>query len=87
MWEVVGREALEQVLGTAEARARNGAAGALEEDSRLTALFLWTMQSTAEPTATSTTSAETPAAARVAEARAEYIAGGDPEDPPEVEAR
>ncbi len=47
VWEVVGREALEQVLGTAEAQARNGAAGALEEDSRLTALFLWTMQSTA----------------------------------------
>jgi putative DNA methylase len=37
---------LEQVLGTAEARARNGAAGALEEDARLTALFLWTLQST-----------------------------------------
>ena len=50
VWEVVGREALEQVLGTAEARARNGAAGALEEDARLTALFLWTMQSTAEDT-------------------------------------
>ncbi len=48
VWEVVGREALEQVLGTTEAQARNGAAGALEEDSRLTALFLWTMQSTAE---------------------------------------
>ena len=48
VWEVVGREALEQVLGTAEARARNGAAGALEEDSRLTALFLWTMQSTGD---------------------------------------
>ena len=48
VWEVVGREALQQVLGTAEAQARNGAAGALEEDSRLTALFLWTMQSTAE---------------------------------------
>jgi adenine-specific DNA methylase len=46
VWEVVGRTALEQVLGTAEARARNGAAGALEEDARLTALFLWTMQST-----------------------------------------
>ncbi len=45
VWEVVGREALEQVLGTAEAQARNGAAGALEEDARLTALFLWTMQS------------------------------------------
>lgn len=48
VWEVVGREALEQVLGTAEARARNGVAGALEEDARLTALFLWTLQSTDE---------------------------------------
>jgi len=46
VWEVVGRMALEQVLGTAEAKARNGAAGALEEDARLTALFLWTLQST-----------------------------------------
>ena len=48
VWEVVGREALEQVLGTAEAQARNGAAGALEEDARLTALFLWTLQSNAD---------------------------------------
>ena len=47
VWEVVGRAALQQVLGTAEAQARNGLAGALEEDSRLTALFLWTLQSTA----------------------------------------
>ncbi|MCP9469845.1 MAG: DUF1156 domain-containing protein [Nitrospira sp.] len=47
VWETVGRLALEQVLGTAEAKARNGAAGALEEDARLTALFLWTLQSTA----------------------------------------
>jgi len=46
VWEAVGRAALEQVLGTAEAAARNGAAGALEEDARLTALFLWTLQST-----------------------------------------
>jgi adenine-specific DNA methylase len=46
VWETVGRLALEQVLGTAEARARNGGAGALEEDSRLTALFLWTLQTT-----------------------------------------
>jgi hypothetical protein len=46
VWEVVGRTALEQVLGTAEAQARNSAAGALEEDARLTALFLWTLQST-----------------------------------------
>lgn len=47
VWEVVGRTALEQILGTAEARARNGAAGVLEEDSRLTALFLWTLMSSA----------------------------------------
>src|SRR5581483_10301557 len=50
VWEVVGRSALAQVLGTAEAKARNGAAGAVEEDGRLTALFLWTLQATeAEP--------------------------------------
>jgi putative DNA methylase len=46
VWETVGRSALGQVLGTAEARARNGAAGAVEEDARLTALFLWSLQST-----------------------------------------
>jgi adenine-specific DNA methylase len=46
VWEVVGRTALEHVLGTSEARARNSTAGALEEDARLTALFLWTLQST-----------------------------------------
>ncbi len=46
VWEVVGRTALEQVLGQAEGKARNGAAGALEEDARLTALFLWTLRST-----------------------------------------
>ena len=46
VWEVVGRSALEQILGTSEAQARNGMAGALEEDARLTALFLWTLQST-----------------------------------------
>jgi putative DNA methylase len=46
VWEVVGRSALRQVLGTAEARARNGGVGAVEEDARLTALFLWTLQST-----------------------------------------
>lgn len=48
IWEIVGRTALQQVLGTAESRARNSAAGALEEDARLTALFLWTLQSTAK---------------------------------------
>jgi hypothetical protein len=47
VWEVVGRAALHQILGTAEAQARNGGAGALEEDARLTALFLWTLRSTA----------------------------------------
>ncbi|GIV04395.1 MAG: DNA methylase [Fimbriimonadales bacterium] len=46
VWEVVGRMALEQVLGTAEAKASNSSVGALEEDARLTALFLWTLQST-----------------------------------------
>lgn len=46
VWDVVGRKALAQVLGSAEARARNGAAGAVEEDARLTALFLWTLQAT-----------------------------------------
>jgi putative DNA methylase len=49
VWEVVGRSALQQVLGTAEARARNGAAAALEEYARLTALFLWTLQSVVKP--------------------------------------
>ena len=51
VWEVVGRSALAQVLGTAEAKAHNGAAGAVEEDARLTALFLWTLQSTDGETA------------------------------------
>ena len=46
IWEVVGRSALAQVLGTEDAMARNGASGAVEEDARLTALFLWTLQST-----------------------------------------
>ena len=46
VWEVVGRIALENVLGTEEAQARNGQAGVLEEDARLTALFLWTTQNT-----------------------------------------
>ncbi|MCX5669697.1 MAG: DUF1156 domain-containing protein [Planctomycetota bacterium] len=46
VWETVGRVALQTILGTAEAKARNGAAGALEEDARLTALFLWALQST-----------------------------------------
>ena len=44
VWETVARTALSQVLSSAEAQARNGALGALEEDARLTALFLWAMQ-------------------------------------------
>ena len=60
VWEVVGRSALEQVLGTAEAKARNGAAGAVEEDARLTALFLWTLQSTAGETADAVSEEEEP---------------------------
>ena len=46
VWEVVGRSGLAQVLGADNGRARNGADGVLEEDARLTALFLWTLQST-----------------------------------------
>ena len=46
VWETIGRIALEQVLGTNESKATNGAASVLEEDARLTALFLWTLQST-----------------------------------------
>ena len=42
VWEVVGRTALQQILGTVETQASR----ALEEDARLTALFLWTLQST-----------------------------------------
>jgi putative DNA methylase len=41
VWEVVGRLALEQVLGTSDIQKEN-VANALEEDARLTALFLWT---------------------------------------------
>ena len=49
VWEVVGRAALRQVLGAAE--AGDNVAGALEEDARLTALFLWTLQSTGDAVA------------------------------------
>ena len=51
VWEVVGRSALEQVLGTTDANADATLEGALEEDARLTALFLWTLQSTEAPSA------------------------------------
>jgi hypothetical protein len=46
VWEVVARCALEQILRTAEAQGRNQDAGAFDEDARLTALFLWTLQGT-----------------------------------------
>jgi hypothetical protein len=52
VWEVVGRTALEQVLGSGAGfqPAMTGKMpvpqGSLEEDARLTALFLWTLQST-----------------------------------------
>ncbi len=49
VWEVVGRAALQQVLSTTESQPNADLAGALEEDARLTALFLWTMQSTESP--------------------------------------
>ena len=44
VWEVVGHAALKQVLGNGDATT-----GELEEDARLTALFLWTLQSTDVP--------------------------------------
>jgi len=44
VWEVVGRTALEQVLMTSG--GSDSVTGALEEDARLTALFLWTLQGT-----------------------------------------
>ena len=51
VWEVVGRSALEQVLGATDTSADASLEGALEEDARLTALFLWTLQSTEAPSA------------------------------------
>ena len=45
VWEAVGRAALDQVLG-ASSGAHDGGASVLEEDARLTALFLWALQST-----------------------------------------
>ncbi len=49
VWEVVGQAALRQVLGAAEGVTQDGLTGPLEEDARLTALFLWTLQSTEVP--------------------------------------
>ena len=50
VWEVVGRSALARVLGTDEAKTGGGDGAAVEEDARLTALFLWTLQSTGSET-------------------------------------
>jgi hypothetical protein len=55
VWEVVGRLALEQVLGKT-----GGAGSALEEDARLTALFLWALQGTGSDKAGSDTDALEP---------------------------
>jgi adenine-specific DNA methylase len=46
VWEAVGRAALARVLGAGSSGVGNGGAGMLEEDARLTALFLWTVQGT-----------------------------------------
>jgi len=50
VWEVVGRTALKQILDTGT-ESSTTSVGALEEDARLTALFLWTLQSTKTVTA------------------------------------
>jgi len=62
VWQVVGRAALEQVLGAADA-------GTLEEDARLTALFLWTHQSTEVAEEESSKNAKADRAAAKAAAR------------------
>jgi len=46
VWEVVGRAALRQILDK-DTNSRDGTSG-LEEDARLTALFLWSLQTTVE---------------------------------------
>lgn len=66
VWEVVGRTALEQILGTAEAQAGNGQAGTLEEDARLTALFLWTLQSAPSGSTETSVDADRPEAEKAA---------------------
>jgi putative DNA methylase len=75
VWEVVGRTALHQILGTAEAQARNGGASGLEEDARLTALFLWTIRATAGE----------PAPAEAGGAGESAADGEDEEEPTEAE--
>ena len=48
VWEVVAHAALKQVLGVAGVDGYDTTIGALEEDARLTALFLWTLQNTGD---------------------------------------
>jgi putative DNA methylase len=55
VWEVVGRLALEEVLGSGE-----GGAASLEEDARLTALFLWTLQASQESAEDGTAACDVP---------------------------
>lgn len=80
VWEVVGRSALAQILGTAEAKARNGAAGAVEEDARLTALFLWTLQSTDQGKSEKEKGKSEEVIEEVAEDIEDDEAGGEPEE-------
>ncbi len=49
VWEVVGRTALAQVLGSSDDHTSSNGVGGLEPDARLTALFLWTIQSSDTP--------------------------------------
>ncbi len=49
VWEMVGKAALQEVL-----KGSSGSATGLEEDARLTALFLWTLQTTATKVANAT---------------------------------
>lgn len=46
VWETVGRSALDQVLGTAGLATGRETIGFIEDDARLSAIFLWTLQST-----------------------------------------
>src|SRR5439155_632262 len=46
VWEVVGRTALRQVLGTGISLVNESATITVEEDARLTSIFLWTLQTT-----------------------------------------
>ena len=66
VWEFVGRAALNQVLGTGQPRPTDTAAAGLEEDARLTALFLWTLQATATDDTDETRAADLSAKARSA---------------------